>query len=74
MPFVGYWTARSCFSAAVRVENAPRLRRWPVFGFFLREYSRYLPDAGLRIMALAPLEVSLQNNPSYGEKFRSPSN
>jgi hypothetical protein len=38
----------------------------------LREYSRYLPDASLRIMALA-LEVSLRNNPSYGEKFRSPS-
>ena len=31
------WTARSCFSAAARVANVPRLRRLPVFGFFLRE-------------------------------------
>src|SRR5687768_11713398 len=30
-------TARSCFSAAARVRNVPRLRRLPVFGFFLRE-------------------------------------
>ncbi len=50
------WTARSCFSAAFRVENVPRLRRRPVFGFFLREYSRYLPDASLRIMALTLLK------------------
>ena len=30
-------TARSCFSAAARVPNVPRLRRFPVFGSFLRE-------------------------------------
>jgi hypothetical protein len=30
-------TAFSCFSAAARVLNVPRLRRFPVFGFFVRE-------------------------------------
>src|SRR5205814_92922 len=35
------WTARSCFLAAARLLNVPRLRRLPVFGFFLREYRRY---------------------------------
>jgi hypothetical protein len=29
----------------------PRLRRRRVFGFTLREYSRYWPDGSLRIMA-----------------------
>jgi len=43
-------TARSCFSAAARLGNVPRLRRLPVLGFFLREYSRYLPLGSLRIM------------------------
>src|SRR6516165_5855545 len=32
-----YCTARSCFSAAARVLNVPRLRRRPVFGLTLRE-------------------------------------
>ena len=32
-----YCTARSCFSAAVRVWNVPRLRLRPVFGLVLRE-------------------------------------
>src|SRR5437660_820561 len=43
-------TARSCFSAAAREWNVPRLRRLPVFGSILREYSRNLPDESLRIM------------------------
>src|ERR1700753_1507166 len=43
-------TAFSCFSAAAREENVPRFRRLPVFGFFLREYSRYSPELNLRIM------------------------
>src|SRR4029453_9110768 len=34
-----YCTARSCASAARRVLNVPRLRRLPVFGSTLREYS-----------------------------------
>jgi hypothetical protein len=34
------WTAFSCFFAAVRVLNVPRLRRLPVRGFFFREYNR----------------------------------
>ena len=38
----------------VFAETLPAARRWPVFGFFLREYNRYFPDASLRIMALAP--------------------
>lgn len=32
-----YCTARSCFSAAARVGNVPRLRRCPVLGSFFRE-------------------------------------
>src|SRR5712671_6264203 len=47
-----YCTARSCRSAAARVPNVPRLRRFPVRGFFFLEYNRYLPDFSLRIMAL----------------------
>jgi hypothetical protein len=33
-------TAFSCFFAAARDLNVPRFRRFPVFGFFLREYKR----------------------------------
>ena len=43
-------TARSRASAALRVLNVPRLRRLPVFGFFLREYKRYLPLVSFRII------------------------
>lgn len=43
-------TARSCFSAAARVANVPRLRRRPVRGSTFREYNRYWPDFSLRIM------------------------
>ena len=32
--------SRSCFSAAERDKNVPRLRRLPVFAFFFAEYSR----------------------------------
>lgn len=32
-----YCTSRSCFSAASRLSNVPRLRRFPVFSCFLRE-------------------------------------
>ena len=46
-----YCTARSCFSAAARDLKVPRLRRRPVFGLSLREYSRYSPDLSLRIMS-----------------------
>jgi hypothetical protein len=31
----------------------PRFRRFPVFGFGLREYSLYSPDFSFRIMSLA---------------------
>ena len=37
------------------VEKVPRLRRFPVFGFFLREYKRYAPDFSLRIILPPPL-------------------
>src|ERR1700692_1996235 len=47
-----YCTARSCFCAAARVLKVPRLRRLPVFGFFLREYNRYSPELNLRIMRI----------------------
>src|SRR5258708_29678979 len=45
-----YCTSRSCFSAPARDLKVPRLRRLPVFGFTLREYSRYSPLCNLRIM------------------------
>src|SRR5579872_6895398 len=45
-----YCTSRSCFSAAARDLKVPRLRRLPVFGLTLREYSRYSPERSLRIM------------------------
>jgi hypothetical protein len=35
-----YCTALSCFLAAARVLNVPKFRRFPVFGFFFREYKR----------------------------------
>ena len=34
------------------LEKVPKLRRLPVFGFFLREYKRYSPDFNLRIIIL----------------------
>src|ERR1051325_4043661 len=46
-----YCTAFSCFFAAAFVLNVPRLLRLPVFGFFLREYRRYLPDFSFLIIA-----------------------
>jgi hypothetical protein len=53
-----YWTARSCFSAAARVEKVPRFLRRPVFGFFFLEYSLYCPDFSLRIMATLRCRVA----------------
>ena len=44
-----YCTAFSCFFAAAFVLNVPRLLRFPVLGFFFREYSRYLPDLSFLI-------------------------
>src|SRR6185503_19223292 len=52
-PCLKYCTARSCFSAAARDLNVPRLLRLPVFGFFLREYNRYSPLLSFRIMGSA---------------------
>src|SRR5690348_3463846 len=49
-----YCTSLSCFSAAARVLNVPRLRRLPVFGLTLREYKRYSPVLSLRIIARSP--------------------
>src|SRR5579862_5061088 len=49
-PRLKYCTALSWASAACLVANVPRLRRLPVFAFFLREYNRYLPSFILRIM------------------------
>ena len=36
--------------AAARVLNVPRFLRFPVFGFFFREYKRYPPDLSFLIM------------------------
>jgi hypothetical protein len=44
--------ALSCFFAAVFVLNVPRFLRFSVFGFFFREYSRYLPDFSFLIMGI----------------------
>ncbi len=54
------WMARSCFSAAARVANVPRFRRFPVRGSIFREYNRYSPDLSLRIIS-----------PSCGSRQRS---
>ena len=44
------WTAFSCFFAAALVLNVPRFRRFPVLGFFLREYNRYFPPFSFLII------------------------
>ena len=46
-----YCTACSCRSARPLVSNVPRFLRFPVFGFFLREYRRYSPDFNFLIIA-----------------------
>src|SRR5206468_9548653 len=56
--FLKNWTARSCFSAAARVEKVPRFLRRPVFGLFFLEYSLYCPDFSLRIMATLRCRVA----------------
>src|SRR5882672_568328 len=43
-------TARSCRLAAAKVRKVPRFLRFPVRGFFLREYRRYSPEGSFRIM------------------------
>jgi hypothetical protein len=48
--FLKYWTSRSCCFAFSKLENVPRLRRFPVDSSFLREYRRYSPDLSLRII------------------------
>src|ERR1700712_4728567 len=53
-----YCTSRSCFSAAARDLKVPRLRRLPVFGLVLREYSLYSPELSLRIMGFSTAILS----------------
>ena len=53
--------------------NVPRLRRRSIFGSFLREYNRYLPDASLRIMALTLLKISVHNQSFLRRKVPQPS-
>src|SRR5438874_4683163 len=48
-----YCTAFSCFLAAARVLNVPRFLRFPVFGFFFREYNRYPPDLRFLIIQVS---------------------
>lgn len=36
--------------AAAAFLNVPKFRRFPGFGFFFREYNRYLPDLSFLIM------------------------
>src|SRR5829696_8461403 len=68
-----YCTARSCFSAAARDLKVPRLRRLPVFGLILREYSRYSPDCSLRIMENTALLASpVRNNCTAGPLVPGP--
>ena len=40
-----------------------------VFGFFLREQTRYLPDVSFRIMAFAPLKCCLRIKYCRSKKF-----
>src|SRR5437667_3099395 len=55
-----YCTAFSCSFAAAFVLKVPRFLRLPVFGFFLREYSRYSPDFSLRITSNGCVSPSLR--------------
>src|SRR6202035_1881034 len=52
-----YCTARSCALAFSIVEKVPRLRRFPVFAFFLREYKRYSPDFSFRIIVFLKVQL-----------------
>ena len=61
-------TALSCFSAAARVLNVPRLRRFPVLGFFDREYNRCLPEGSLRIMGKLRLRRLALNAPAQFQR------
>jgi hypothetical protein len=64
-----YWTARSCASAAFRVAKVPRLRRFPVFASFFREYKRYWPELSFRIMIVSPSRDNLDewNGPGVAQ-------
>ena len=48
------WTSFSWFSAASCVIKVPRFLRFPVLGFSLMEYSRYLPVLSFRIISDQP--------------------
>ena len=52
-----YCTARSCFSAAARESNVPKLRRLPVRGLRLRDESRYFPDFSFLIIVVLRPEL-----------------
>src|SRR6185503_1139810 len=54
-----YCTARSCCSALSRLSNVPRFLRLPVFGSFLREYSRYLPVLSFLIILFSGSGMSM---------------
>src|SRR6185295_8453655 len=45
-----YCISFSCFLAASSEEKVPRFLLLFVFGFFLREYNRYCPDANFLII------------------------
>jgi hypothetical protein len=68
-------TARSCFSAAARVRNVPRLRRRPVRGSTFREYRRYSPDFSLRIIVsslASDMSSAVQARPSSSHPWEPP--
>jgi hypothetical protein len=57
--------ARSCFFAAAFVLNVPRFLRFPVFGSFLREYSRYLSDFSFLIMRIPQRRAAARARKSF---------
>src|SRR6266446_1964036 len=67
-----YCTARSCFSAPMRVPNVPRFRRFPVRGSALREYSRYFPGFSFLIMVKPPSLSSWQRQHPAACSFTRP--
>jgi hypothetical protein len=64
-----YCTARSCASAAFRERNVPRLRRFPVLGFFLCEYKRYCPDFSFLIIPIPAFDLTIFATSYVGESW-----
>jgi len=52
--------------------NVPRFLRFPVFGFFFLEYSRYLPDFSFLIMIIPPYgQAYARRATEYSQRART---